>query len=122
MAVVGPVDLELGEYELEEPAGRLVERSRSRDSVYVPLANTEGGLSISLFRGAKAAAESGGFRTHVLRDRVTRASAFLFESTADAVAFSRWVEAQVGPMRDWLAGVLHWHESSARYEVPALVP
>ncbi len=70
----------------------------------MPLANTEGGLSISLFRGAKAAAESGGFRTHVLHDRVTRASAFLFDSTADAVAFSRWIEPQVVPMRDWLAG------------------
>jgi len=70
----------------------------------VPLANTEGGLSISLFRGAKAAAESGGFRTHVLHDRVTRASAFVFDSTAEAVSFSRWVEHQVVPMRDWLAG------------------
>ena len=69
----------------------------------MPLANTEGGLSISLFRGAKAAAESGGFRTHVLHDRVTRASAFVFDSTAEAVSFSRWVEHQVLPMRDWLA-------------------
>ena len=103
VAVVGPVELELGDYELEEPEGRLVDRGRSRDSVYVPLANTEGGLSISLLRGAKAAAESGGFRTHVLHDRVTRASAFLFDSTADAVAFSRWVEDQLSPMRQWLA-------------------
>jgi hydroxymethylglutaryl-CoA reductase (NADPH) len=70
--------------------------------VYVPLANTEGGLSISLSRGARAAQESGGFRTYVLKDRVTRASAFLFDSTADAVAFSRWVEEQVEPMRAWL--------------------
>jgi hydroxymethylglutaryl-CoA reductase (NADPH) len=104
VAVVGPVELELGDYELEEPEGRLAERGRSRDSVHVPLANTEGGLAISLFRGAKAAAESGGFRTHVLQDRVTRASAFLFDSTADAVAFSRWIEHQIVPMRDWLAG------------------
>ena len=50
----------------------------------MPLANTEGGLSISLYRGAKAAAESGGFRTHVLGDRVTRASAFLFDTVASA--------------------------------------
>ena len=40
----------------------------------------------------------------MLHDRVTRASAFLFESTADAVAFSHWIELQVGPMREWLAG------------------
>jgi hydroxymethylglutaryl-CoA reductase (NADPH) len=104
VAVVGPVELELGEYELEEPDGRLVERKRARDSVYVPLANTEGGLSISLARGARAAAESGGFRTHVLRDRVTRASAFLFESTEHAAAFSRWIETRLADMQEWLAG------------------
>jgi hydroxymethylglutaryl-CoA reductase (NADPH) len=103
VAVVGPLELELGEYELEEPDGTLVERKRVRDSVYVPLANTEGGLSISLARGARAAAESGGFRTHVLFDRVTRASAFLFANTAESSAFARWIETQVDQMRSWLA-------------------
>jgi hydroxymethylglutaryl-CoA reductase (NADPH) len=102
VAVVGPLALELGEYELEEPSGRLVERSRSEAEVYVPLANTEGGLSVSLFRGARAAGESGGFRTHVVRDRITRASAFLFADTAGANAFASWIEAQVAEMRAWL--------------------
>src|SRR5947209_17733753 len=45
VAVVGPLDVELGDHELEEPAGTLAERGRARDSVYVPLANTEGGLA-----------------------------------------------------------------------------
>jgi hydroxymethylglutaryl-CoA reductase (NADPH) len=103
VAVVGPIDVELGDYELEEPAGTLLERRRARESVYVPLANTEGGLAISLYRGARAAGESGGFRTHVLRDRVTRASAFLFESTADAATFARWIETRVPDMQEWLA-------------------
>jgi len=103
VAVVGPIDLELGEYGLEEPDGRLRERDRARDAVYVPLANTEGGLAISLFRGARAAGESGGFRTYVLRDRVTRASAFLFEDAEQSTAFSTWVSEQAPAMRDWLA-------------------
>jgi hydroxymethylglutaryl-CoA reductase (NADPH) len=102
VAVVGPIDVELAECELEEPDGVLVERGRNRESVYVPLANTEGGLSISLYRGARAAAESGGFRTHVLRDRITRASAFLFSDTAAAIEFAAWIETQVGDMREWL--------------------
>ena len=102
VAVVGPLDVELGEYELEEPEGRLVERSRERDGVIVPLANTEGGLSISLYRGARAAGESGGFRTYVLRDRITRASAFLLDDVAQARALASWVETQVEPMREWL--------------------
>jgi len=104
VAVVGPLEIELGEYELQEPDGTLFERGRASDSVYVPLANTEGGLSISLYRGSRAAAESGGFRTHVLRDRVTRASAFLFEGTADAATFARWIETRLPDMRDWLTG------------------
>ena len=103
VAVVGPIDVELGAYELEEPAGRLVERGRAREGVYVPLANTEGGLSVSLYRGARAVGESGGFRTYVLRDRITRASAFLFDDTAQAVAFSHWIAGQLDAMREWLA-------------------
>jgi hydroxymethylglutaryl-CoA reductase (NADPH) len=102
VAVVGPVELELGDYELQEPDGRLVERGRTRDSVYVPLANTEGGLAISLYRGARAAAESGGFRTYVLRDRITRASAFLFANAAESTAFASWIESQTAEMKGWL--------------------
>src|SRR5262245_14863348 len=103
VAVVGPLDIELGEYALEEPDGVLIERGRAREGVYVPLANTEGGLSISLYRGARAVGESGGFRTDLIRDRITRASAFLFENVGQAVAFSRWIESQLDAMREWLA-------------------
>ncbi|HSE81995.1 MAG TPA: hypothetical protein VLA87_09990 [Gaiellaceae bacterium] len=102
VAVVGPIDVELGDYALEEPEGRLVERGRAHEGVYVPLANTEGGLSISLYRGARAVGESGGFRTYVLKDRITRASAFLFEDVGQAVAFSGWIESQLGEMQAWL--------------------
>jgi hydroxymethylglutaryl-CoA reductase (NADPH) len=103
VAVVGPLDVELGDYALQEPDGRLVERGRGREGVYVPLANTEGGLSISLYRGARAVGESGGFRTYVLKDRITRASAFLFADVGEAVAFARWIEGQVPEMQAWLA-------------------
>jgi hydroxymethylglutaryl-CoA reductase (NADPH) len=103
VAVVGPVDVELGDYALEEPEGRVVERGRGQEGVYVPLANTEGGLSISLYRGARAVGESGGFRTFVLKDRITRASAFLFADVGEAVAFARWIEEQVPEMQAWLA-------------------
>jgi hydroxymethylglutaryl-CoA reductase (NADPH) len=103
VAVVGPIDIELGDYALEEPEGRVVERGRGQEGVYVPLANTEGGLSISLYRGARAVGESGGFRTFVLKDRITRASAFLFADVGEAVTFARWIEEQVPEMQAWLA-------------------
>ena len=102
VSVVGPLELELGEYELREPDGAVVETGRARDSVFVPLAHTEGGLSASLHRGALAVAESGGFRTYVLADRITRASCFVCASTADAVELARWIEGELGSMREWL--------------------
>lgn len=101
VAVV-PLRVELGDYELSEPEGAVVERGRAAEGVYVPLANTEGGLALSAYRGARAAEESGGFRTYVLADRMTRACAFLFADAAESTAFATWIEAQAGEMRDWL--------------------
>src|SRR5207302_6353275 len=84
--------------------GKLVGVDRAPEQVYVPLAHTEGGLSASLYRGARAAAASGGFRTYVLKDRITRASCFVCRSTEEAVQLSRFLEAHVAEMRRWLAG------------------
>jgi hydroxymethylglutaryl-CoA reductase (NADPH) len=105
---VGVVTLaaELGEYELAND-GSVVETARAMESLYVPLAHTEGGLSASMQRGAKAVAESGGFRTYVLYDRITRASCFVCKSTGDAITLARWMEEQVDEMRGWLASIDH---------------
>jgi hydroxymethylglutaryl-CoA reductase (NADPH) len=102
VSVVGPLELDLGEYELREPGGDLTETGRGRDSVFVPLAHTEGGLSASMHRGARAVAESGGFRTYVLADRITRASCFVCRSAADAIELARWLESELDAMRAWL--------------------
>ena len=103
-AVIGPLTISLGEYELTEPDGEVVERGRSTEDVFVPLAHTEGSMSDSLYRGARAATESGGFRTEVLGDRITRASCFICRSAAEAAALGRWIEASLPAMREWLAG------------------
>jgi hydroxymethylglutaryl-CoA reductase (NADPH) len=100
------VDVELGEYTLDD-GGNVVENGRAKERVFVPLAHSEGGLSASMQRGAKAAAESGGFRTYVLHDRITRASCFICKSSEDAIALARWLGGQVDDMREWLAGLEH---------------
>jgi hydroxymethylglutaryl-CoA reductase (NADPH) len=102
VSVVGPLRISLGEYELTEPEGRLEERGRAEEDVYVPLAHTEGGLSDSVYRGARAVAESGGFRTFVLADRITRASCFVCRDTAEAVTLARWIEDSLDAARAWL--------------------
>ena len=96
---VVPVQIELGEYELSED-GQVVEGGRGTGTVHVPLAHTEGGLTISLARGATAA---GVIRTHVLADRITRASCFVCADAGEAVALARWIESQAGEMRRWVA-------------------
>src|ERR671936_1014901 len=59
--------------------------------------------ALGLNRGARVAAESGGFRTYVLRDRITRASCFVCKTTEDAVRLARFLDAHVAEMRRWLA-------------------
>jgi hydroxymethylglutaryl-CoA reductase (NADPH) len=115
VSVIGPLEISLGEYELEEPWGKVVEVGRAEDRVYVPLAHTEGGLSASLYRGARAAAESGGFRTYVLRDRMTRASCFVCRSSGEALELSRFLEAHVAEMRRWLVERAEADPSLSKY-------
>src|SRR5437763_3819369 len=102
VSVVGPLLISLGEYALTEPDGRVEERGRAEEEVYVPLAHTEGGLSDSLYRGARAVAESGRFRTFLLADRITRASCFVCRDTEEAVRLARWIEAELDAARAWL--------------------
>src|SRR4029077_5814994 len=82
--------------------GDVVETGRMDDEVTVPLAHTEGGLTASVQRGARAIAESGGARTYIVSDRITRASCFVCKSSGDALALARWVEGQVPAMREFL--------------------
>lgn len=101
VGVVGPLALNWGDYVLDESGG-LQERSRIQDAPYVPLAHTEGGLSASVQRGVSAVALAGGVRTHVLADRMTRDSCFVFSSTEEAVRLANWVAEQAPAMTEWL--------------------
>jgi hydroxymethylglutaryl-CoA reductase (NADPH) len=101
VSVAGPLVLSLGSYELDD-AGSVLETGRSDAEVFVPLAHTEGGLTASMQRGIRAVTESGGFRTHVLADRITRASCFVCADAAEALALARWIEGEVESMREWL--------------------
>jgi hydroxymethylglutaryl-CoA reductase (NADPH) len=98
---VAQLRIALGRYELSED-GDVVETGRDVEDVVVPLAHTEGGLTASLQRGARAVEESGGFRTHVIADRITRASCFVCRDAGDALTLARWIGERVGEMREWL--------------------
>ena len=95
-----PLEIELGAYELSEN-GDVVENGRATETVHVPLAHTEGGLTASMTRGALAA---GAIHTYVLHDRITRASCFICKDAGEAVALAHWVEAELPNMRAFLEG------------------
>jgi hydroxymethylglutaryl-CoA reductase (NADPH) len=94
-----PVTVELGAYELSGD-GDVIETGRDTETVHVPLAHTEGGLTASMTRGSLAA---GTVRTHVLHDRITRASCFVCADAAEAIALARWIGGELDAMRAWLA-------------------
>jgi hydroxymethylglutaryl-CoA reductase (NADPH) len=98
---VAQLAVSLGEYSLDED-GDVVESGRTLEEVTVPLAHTEGGLTASVQRGAKAVELSGGFRTYVVADRITRASCFVCKDAGDALALARWIGERVDEMRGWL--------------------
>jgi hydroxymethylglutaryl-CoA reductase (NADPH) len=94
-----PVEIDLGAYELSDD-GAVIETGRATETVYVPLAHTEGSLTASMTRGALAA---GAIRTYVLHDRITRGSCFVCKNAGEAIALAHWVEAEAPAMREWLA-------------------
>ena len=96
---VCPVHVELGGYALSR-AGDVVETDRGEEEVRVPLAHTEGSLTLSMTRGARAA---GVVKTYVLADRITRASCFVCADARAAIELARWVEGELPALRDWLA-------------------
>jgi hydroxymethylglutaryl-CoA reductase (NADPH) len=93
-----PVQVELGGYELNDD-GDVVETGRAAETVHVPLAHTEGGLTASMTRGALAA---GAIRTYVLHDRITRASCFVCADAGEAISLAHWIESELPSMRQWL--------------------
>ncbi len=101
VSIVGPLRVSLGRYRLG-PAGSLVEEGRETEEILVPLAHTEGGLSASMQRGMAAVLEGAPVTAHVVGDRITRDSCFVFESTEQAMTFARWISARADDIRAWV--------------------
>jgi hydroxymethylglutaryl-CoA reductase (NADPH) len=95
---VCPIRIELGSYELDDE-GDVVELGRDEEEVLVPLAHTEGSLTLSMTRGARAARV---VKTYILADRITRASCFVCDDTAAALGLARWIEDEFPKLGEWL--------------------
>lgn len=101
VAVVGPLQLESGRYRADDH-GAVREAGRGRERVLLPLAHTEGGLSISVQRGILAANRDGGVRTYMVSDGMTRDSMYEFETVGEALRAADWASAHAADMAMWL--------------------
>ncbi len=73
----------------------------ARGDYYVPLATTEAALVASYSRGARLISHSGGCRTAVLEEALSRAPGFAFHTLMEAGAFVAWLRSQ----SEQLAGI-----------------
>ena len=71
----------------------------ARGDFYVPMATTEGALVASVNRGAKAVTLSGGARTKIVYDGMTRAPVFWTPSVIEAVRLVEWVRKHMEEVR-----------------------
>ena len=73
------------------PLGVVGPLTMNGESIYVPMATTEGCLVASTNRGCKAISASGGCNAILLKDAITRAPCLRFPSAMRAAALKRWV-------------------------------
>jgi hydroxymethylglutaryl-CoA reductase (NADPH) len=74
------------------PVGMVGPMTLNGETVYVPMATTEGCLVASTNRGAKAITQGGGAFAEVIRDGITRAPCIRMTSARDAAALKLWCE------------------------------
>ncbi|GAB5466298.1 MAG: hypothetical protein Kapaf2KO_17340 [Candidatus Kapaibacteriales bacterium] len=70
------------------------------DNVYSAIATTEGALVASINRGAKALSKSGGFKSYVLRQNMTRCPMFVFECISDCIQFQDWILKNINDIKE----------------------
>jgi hydroxymethylglutaryl-CoA reductase (NADPH) len=87
--VVGPLLFKSGAGPLEKT-----------EAVFALAATSEGALVASMNRGAHVLSQSGGFRSHVIHQKMMRAPAFRFSNLDEAVIFERWLKARVPLLKE----------------------
>ena len=73
------------------PVGIVGPLTINSESIYIPMATTEGCLVASTNRGCKAISASGGCNSILLKDAITRAPCLRFPSALRAAALKKWV-------------------------------
>eukprot|EP00550_Attheya_septentrionalis_P001402 CAMPEP_0198288368 /NCGR_PEP_ID=MMETSP1449-20131203/6881_1 /TAXON_ID=420275 /ORGANISM="Attheya septentrionalis, Strain CCMP2084" /LENGTH=636 /DNA_ID=CAMNT_0043986485 /DNA_START=15 /DNA_END=1925 /DNA_ORIENTATION=- len=74
------------------PVGMVGPLTLNNETVYVPMATTEGCLVASTNRGAKAICQGGGAHSCIVRDGITRAPCVRMKTAMEAAKLKNWCE------------------------------
>ena len=85
-----------------------IEGERARGNFYVPLATTEGTLVASYNRGMRLLGECGGVKTTVVEAAMQRSPVFIMKDALEARALGRWVEENLGAIRQVAESTTHF--------------
>ncbi len=95
VGIVGPIQLDGGAID---------------DSVYLPLATTEGALVASVNRGCAGIRAAGGATARVLQNAMTRAPLFRVADVSEASAVAAWVREHIDVLTDAAEATTHHGE------------
>lgn len=77
----------------------LLEKDREPEWVHGAVATTEGALVASLNRGARAISQSGGFRAHIVHQKMLRTPMFTFANMWEALEFDHWIKTNLNNIK-----------------------
>jgi hydroxymethylglutaryl-CoA reductase (NADPH) len=68
------------------------DKNKEPEWVHAAIATTEGALAASMNRGSKAISECGGFKAHIVHQKMLRTPMFTFDSMSEALEFDEWIK------------------------------
>ena len=96
---IGTIEIPLG------LIGPLVfDDSSKKEWVHTAVATTEGALTASMNRGAKAISECKGFRAHLVHQRMLRTPMFTFKNMREAMVFDHWIKENFEAIKEVTKG------------------
>jgi hydroxymethylglutaryl-CoA reductase (NADPH) len=86
---IGTIEIPLG---LVGPL-LFLDKNKEPEWVHSAVATTEGALVASMNRGAKAISECGGFRAHIVHQKMLRTPMFTFKNMSESIEFNEWIKS-----------------------------
>jgi hydroxymethylglutaryl-CoA reductase (NADPH) len=77
-----------------------LEKDKEPEWVHTAVATTEGALAASMNRGVKAISECGGFRAHIVHQKMLRTPMFTFSRMSESMQFDQWIKSKFDEIKE----------------------